>query len=210
MSNKKSKTIVEKAQNLVESLGATKLEAGLENKDKEYGSLLHLNTNAKLSTDKYIKPCGDNEDPYNTTPPKEPVIKASQGDFKKINTKSLVANSGFGLIIPALSVLDMAIFVPKQKKRKCFRKSKKKISKNSVENGGICYTSGECKSGKCENNTFGIFEGNCVAKRQTINIEEGGICANNVECKDDLYCNNWWIGLGQCKKSKKNKKNKKK
>ena len=108
--------------------------------------------------------------------------------------------------MPALTILDLSIFVPKQKKRKCFRKSRKKIAENSVENGGVCYTSSNCKSNKCENNFFGLFEGRCVAKRQTINVEEGGLCSMDAECKDDLTCKNWGLGLGQCKKSKKSKK----
>lgn len=208
MSNNKNSE--SKSKSLLESLGVKELENALENKDKEYGSVLHLNTKAKLSTNKYLKPCSDNEDPYETTPEKEPVIKfKGDGDYKNITRKSLVANSGFGLIMPALSILDMAIFVPKQKKPKCFRKSRKKIAKGSVDLGGVCYKDSDCKSDKCENNFFGLFEGRCVAKRQTKDVEEGGLCAYDVECKEDLYCNNWGFGLGQCKK-KKSKKTKKK
>lgn len=212
-SNSNSNSIVKKAKSLVESLGVENIEGALENKDSEYGSLLHLNTKASLSTDKFLKPCQEDEDPYNTTPPKEPEIKFNpdnDGKYKKITSKTLVANSGFGLIMPALSILDMAIFVPKQKKPKCFRKSRKKIENNSVENGGICYKSSHCKSEKCENNFFGLFEGTCVAKRPTVDIDEGGLCASDEECKDGLYCNNWLIGLGQCKKKKTKKRKGKK
>jgi hypothetical protein len=206
--NKKSNSYFKKAKSLVESLGVKDLEFALENKEKEFGSLLHLNSETNLSTDKFIKPCSEDEDPYDTSPPQLPKIDLNpdnDGSFKKIDKNTLVANSGFGLIMPALSILDMAIFVPKQKKRKCFRKSRKKINKNSVENEDICYLSSQCKSKKCENNFFGLFEGNCVEKRPTVNIEEGGICASDQECNGDLYCNNWYIGLGKCK-SKKQKK----
>jgi hypothetical protein len=192
-----------RANSIINSLGIGELEEGLENLDASYGSILTLNTKTGLSSDKYLKPCGDNEDPYNTTPPKEPEIKGATGDFKTISTNTLVANSGFGLIMPALSLLDMAIFVPKQKRPKCFRKTRKKITQKSVDTGGICYKDSDCKSDQCENSFFGVFEGRCVTKRKTINVEEGGLCANDNECNEGLKCDNLWIGLGQCKQSKK-------
>jgi hypothetical protein len=210
--NNKSKNIVKKAKNLLESFGVKNIESALENKDIEYGSVLKFNTKTNLGRKKYLKPCKDDEDPYNTTPPKPTEIKIKRvdndGKLKKISSKTLVSNSGFGLVIPFLSILDMDVLVPKQKKLKCFRKSRKKISNESVDLGGVCYKHENCKSKKCENNFFGLFEGNCVARRPNVNIEEGGLCASNDECKEDLYCNNWYIGLGQCKKSKTKKKDK--
>lgn len=193
-----------KPKSVLNSLGIKELESGLENSSKNHGSVLRLNNNLGLSSDKYLKECKEDEDPYDVPEEKQPEIK-KPGEYKQITTATLAQNSGFGLIIPALTVLDMAVFVPKQIKPKCYRKSRKKIAKASVKSGGICYKDEDCESNKCDNNLFGLAEGRCEVRRQTINVEEGGLCANDAECKEDLFCDNWGFGMGQCKKPKKSK-----
>ena len=204
-SSQSNETTESKPKSILNSLGVKELESGLENSSKNYGSILRLNNNSGLSSDEYLKECKEDEDPYDIPEEKQPEIK-KPGEYKEITTRTLAQNSGFGLIMPALTVLDMAIFVPKQIRPKCYRKSRKKIAKGSVKSRGICYKDEDCESNKCENNLFGLTEGRCTVKRQTINVEEGGLCTNTAECKDDLFCDNWGFGRGQCKQPKKSKK----
>lgn len=202
-SNKSKKnTVVSKAKkkmkSLVESLGIEELESQTDTNAP--GFVLKANSKLKLSK-KYKKECKEGEEQYNTNEP--PIdFKGYRDGFKKVKTSTLIEKNGFGLIIPALSLLDFSIFVDKQKKPKCYRKTRKVIEKGSVQPGGICYKSSDCDDGVCEDNLFGALEGKCKKNRKTVNVEEGELCANSEECKEGLKCDTWGIGLGECKKKK--------
>ena len=196
--NSGNKSVGKKIKSIVESLGAEDIEQGL--KENAPGYLVKANSKIKL-TKKYRKECSENEEQYNKIP-SSVEFKSYRDGFKKVKPTTLLENDGFGLILPALSILDFSIFVDKQQHPKCYRKKPKNIPKDSVYPGGICYKTDQCIDGVCEDNLFGVVEGKCRQKRNTINVEEGELCANTTECKPGLECNTWGFGLGECKKKK--------